>query len=133
MVAMRLAMARIGFGTRPIRLLPGMLALTTVGMGLLLLPGGGLRHAAAGLLYGGGYSMMHTLLNARILEAVDPSRRGAAFGATLFAFDAGIGIGSFTLGWVIGQYGFRAGWGLGALAVLVAMPMAMRLSRDRPS
>jgi MFS family permease len=129
MVAMRLAMARIGFGTRPIRLLPGMLALTTVGMGILLLPGSGLRHGLAGFLYGGGYSMMHTLLNAYVLDRVSPQRRGAAFGATLFAFDAGIGLGAFALGWLIGHHGYRWGWAAGTLLLLVSLTISMGLAR----
>ena len=129
MVLMRLAMAKRGFGRRPIRLLPAMLLGAFAGMALLaLLPGGTWRHVLSALLYGAGYSMMHTLLNARLLETVDPRRRGAAFGALLFSFDAGIGLGSFALGWAIGAYGYRAGWALGALAVLASLPTARRLS-----
>jgi len=133
MVLMRVAMLRRGFGRRPIRKLPGMLVGATAGLVLLAaLPGGLARHIPSALLYGAGYSMMHTLLNARMLEAVDPQRRGSAFGALLFAFDAGIGLGSFSLGWVIGHTtSYRLGWGLGALAMLVALPLALRLSEDR--
>ncbi|HEX9009464.1 MAG TPA: MFS transporter [Holophagaceae bacterium] len=130
MVLMRLAMARRGFGRRPIRMLPAMLLGAFAGMALLaLLPGGTWRHVLSALLYGAGYSMMHTLLNARLLETVDPKRRGAAFGALLFSFDAGIGLGSFALGWAIGAWGYRAGWALGALAILASLPTARRLSR----
>ncbi|HEX7551923.1 MAG TPA: MFS transporter [Geothrix sp.] len=131
MVFMRLAMLRRGFGRRPIRKLPGMLVGATAGLVLLAaLPGGLARHVVAALLYGAGYSMLHTLLNARLMEAVDPQRRGAAFGALLFAFDAGIGLGSFSLGWTIGHYGYRLGWALGAVAMLAALPLALKLSRD---
>ena len=73
--------------------------------------------------------MLHTLINARLLETVDPKRRGSAFGTLLFAFDAGIGLGSFSLGWAIGQWGYRTGWALGALALLAALPLTRRLSR----
>jgi predicted MFS family arabinose efflux permease len=97
---------------------------------LAALPGGTLRHVVSALLYGAGYSMLHTLINAKLLESVDPKRRGAAFGTLLFAFDAGIGLGSFTLGWTIGHYGYRMGWALGALAMIAALPVALRLSRD---
>jgi MFS family permease len=131
MVLMRLAMLRRGFGRRPIRKLPGMLVGATAGLVLLaVLPGGLARHILAALLYGAGYSMLHTLLNARLMEAVDPQRRGSAFGALLFAFDAGIGLGSFSLGWTIGHYGYRLGWALGALAMIAALPLALRLSRE---
>lgn len=133
MVAMRLAMARIGFGTRPIRLLPGMLAAATLGMGILVLPGGTLRHACAGLLYGAGYSMMHTLLNAHLLDTVDPRRRGAAFGALLFAFDSGIGLGALTLGGLIGLKGYRWGWAAGTLLLLVSLVLGLRMAgREAP-
>lgn len=131
MVLMRLVMLRRGFGKRPIRKLPGMLLGAFAGMALLaVLPGSMARHIASALLYGAGYSMLHTLLNAKLLESVDPQRRGSAFGALLFAFDAGIGLGSFSLGWVIGHHGYRLGWGLGALAMLAALPMVLRLSKD---
>lgn len=131
MVLMRLAMLRRGFGRRPIRKLPGMLLGATAGLALLaFLPGGTVRHAAAALLYGAGYSMMHTLINAKLLESADAQRRGSAFGALLFAFDAGIGLGSFGLGWVIGSYGYRAGWALGALAMVATLPLARRMARN---
>lgn len=131
MVVMRLVMLRRGFGRRPSRKLPGMLLGALAGMVMLaFLPGGTVRHILSALLYGAGYSMLHTLINAKLLESVDPKRRGAAFGTLLFAFDAGIGLGSFTLGWAIGAYGYRVGWALGALALLAALPLALRLSRD---
>ncbi len=131
MVIMRLVMLRRGFGKRPIRKLPAMLLGAFAGLALLaFLPGGTARHLLSALLYGAGYSMLHTLINAKLLESVDPKRRGAAFGTLLFAFDAGIGLGSFTLGWTIGAYGYRVGWALGALAMLAALPLALKLSRD---
>ncbi len=131
MVIMRLAMLRRGFGRRPIRKLPGMLLGACLGLVLLAaLPGGTVRHVVAALLYGAGYSMLHTLLNAKLLESTDPKRRGSAFGALLFAFDAGIGLGSFSLGWAIGHHGYRTGWAIGALAMLAALPLALRMSRD---
>jgi MFS family permease len=132
MVLMRMAMLRQGFGRRPIRLLPAMIAGAIVGLIMLAaLPGIAVRHVVSALLYGAGYSMIHTLLNTKLLESVDPKRRGAAFGTLLFAFDSGIGLGSFSLGWVIGHYNnYRMGWALGALAMITALPLALRLSRD---
>jgi MFS family permease len=131
MVLMRMAMLKRGFGQRPSRKLPGMLLGACAGLALLaLLPGGTARHVVSALLYGAGYSMLHTLLNTKLLESTDPKRRGSAFGALLFAFDAGIGLGSFSLGWTIGHYGYRTGWALGALALIVALPLTLRLSRD---
>lgn len=138
MVGMRIVMTRRGFGRRPTRLLPGMVLAAASGLALLaLLPGGASRHALAALLYGGGYSMVHTLVNAHALEITPPERRGAAFGALLFSFDSGIGIGSFLIGFVIGKgcallgpQGYRAGWAVAALFAFAALPLARRLARS---
>ena len=138
MVAMRIFMTRVGFGGNPSRLLPSMLWAAVAGLVLLtLLPGGAGRHAMAALLYGGGYSMVHTLVNTHVLEVTEPSRRGAAFGATLFAFDSGIGLGSFLIGNVIGwgcqqvgPAGFRLGWGVAAVLALAGVPLSYRLMRE---
>ena len=133
MVAMRALMAFRGFGARPIRLLPAMALVTALGLAILtFLPGGTVRHAVAGLVYGAGYSMIYTLLNAEVLEVVPAERRGAAFGAFMSAFDAGIGLGSFLLGLAIGAKGFRWGWSAGLAAALLAVPIGMRLAR-RPA
>lgn len=130
MVAMRLLMGLRGFGRRPIRLLPAMVVLAALGLALItFLPGGLARHVLGGLLFGAGYSMVYTLLNAEVLEVVPPDRRGAAFGAFMFAFDTGIGLGSFALGLLIGRMGYRWGWGAGLAAALVAVPVAARLAR----
>ena len=42
---------------------------------------------------------------------MDDSRRGAAFGGILAAFDTGIGTGSVAAGWIVEHYGFRTAYG----------------------
>ncbi|HET6329390.1 MAG TPA: MFS transporter [Holophagaceae bacterium] len=132
MVGMRAFMGLRGFGRRPIRLLPAMALVTAAGLAILAFaPGGTARHIAGGLVYGAGYSMIYTLLNAEVLEVVAPDRRGAAFGAFMSAFDTGIGLGSFAFGLIIGRMGFRWGWGAGLAAALIAVPVGMRLAQRR--
>ena len=132
MVAMRAFMGWRGFGRRPIRMLPAMALVVAAGLAVIAFaPGGTARHIVSGLLYGAGYSMIYTLLNAEVLEVVAPERRGAAFGAFMFAFDTGIGLGSFVFGLLIGKMGYRWGWMAGLLAVLAAVPVGMRLARRR--
>ena len=132
MVAMRVVMALRGFGARPIRLLPSMALLAAVGLGILAFtPGATARHAVSGLVYGAGYSMIYTLLNAEVLEVVPAERRGAAFGAFMSAFDTGIGLGSFLIGLVIGKWGFRWGWRAGLAGALLAVPIGMALAKRR--
>ncbi|MGA2082474.1 MAG: hypothetical protein ABSH53_17940 [Holophaga sp.] len=83
---------------------------------------------------------MHTLVNIHVLETTPPSRRRAAFGATLFAFDSGIGLGSLAIGGLIGWgcgrvglAGYRWGWAVAAALALAAVPLSSRLVRSRPS
>jgi len=136
MLLTRLVMTQVGFGPHPTRLLPAMLWATLAGLVLLAcMPGGLARHVCSALLYGGGYSMVHTLVNTYVLEHTEPSRRGAAFGATLFAFDSGIGLGSFAIGgligWSCGRFGvpgFRVGWAAAAVLALAAVPLSRRLT-----
>jgi predicted MFS family arabinose efflux permease len=134
MVAMRALMGLLGFGERPARRLPAMVLLAISGMALLAFApdawmGALGRHVVSGLLYGAGYSMVYTLLNTILLEIVAPDSRGAAFGTFMFAFDAGIGLGSALLGRLIGAHGFRAGWTAAAIAMVLGLPLALRITR----
>lgn len=134
MMAMRGLLALTGMGRRPVDLLPGMAALTTLGYGLLaFLPGGLGRHIASGLVYGAGYGMVHTLMLTHLLEATPPHRRGAATGAFFFAFDAATALGALGLGWAMEHGGFRWGWGLGGACMALAIPVAHRLVRRHPA
>ena len=134
MVAMRALMGVTGFGDRPTRHLPSMVLLSLGGLALLaFLPDAWIgalgRHVLSGLLYGAGYSMVYTLLNTILLEIVAPERRGAAFGTFMFAFDAGIGLGSALIGRLIGHSGFRAGWGAALALMALGLPLAFRIVR----
>jgi MFS family permease len=139
MVVMRLVMAWSGFGERPARLIPWMLLLAIVGMSVMAFGGGpwelggnhlGLaRHVVAALIYGAGYSMVFTLLNAEVLNVVTPDRRGAAFGTFMFAFDAGIGLGSLLLGSLIGATSFAWGWRAGLVLMICGLPLTMGIAR----
>ncbi|HJW08903.1 MAG TPA: MFS transporter [Holophagaceae bacterium] len=134
MVAMRALMGITGFGERPTRRLPAMVLLALSGLALLaFVPdawvGGLARHVVSGLIYGAGYSMVYTLLNTILLEIVAPERRGAAFGTFMFAFDAGIGLGSALLGHLIGAQGFRAGWAAAVAVMALGLPLAVGITR----
>jgi MFS family permease len=130
MMAMRGLLALTGMGRRPVRLLPWMAALTTLGYGLLaFLPGGLVRHVTSGLVYGAGYGMVHTLMLTRLIETIPPHRRGAATGAFFFAFDATTAIGALGLGWVMQHASFRWGWAVGAGLMTLCIPVAHRVVR----
>ena len=128
MVGMRLLLGLSGRPVAPSRLLPWMLALAFTGnLMLAMLPGGLARHILSGLVYGSGFGMSQTLMFTYVIGRTKPDRHGAAVGALYFAFDAGIALGSLGLGWVMQVSGFRWGWGLGAILVLPAILLSLRL------
>ena len=130
MMAIRGLLALTGMGRRPVSLLPSMIVLASAGYALLaFLPGGMVRHLLAGLIYGAGYGMAHTLLIMNIFATTAPARVGAAVGALFFAFDAATAFGALGLGWVMEHFGFRRGWAIGALLMALSIPVARRLVR----
>ena len=133
MMGMRAVLGLTGMGRRPVALLPWMLALAALGSLLLTcLPGGTSRHLTAGLVYGAGYGMVHTLVFMHIIETSRPERRGAAMGALFFAFDVGTALGALALGWVMEHGGFRWGWGAGVILLVLAIPVARRVVGQPP-
>lgn len=130
MMGLRALLGLTGMGRRPVALLLPMLALTALGALLLAaLPGGTGRHVAAGLTYGAGYGLVHTLLFMHIIDISPPDQRGAGVGALFFAFDVGTALGALGLGWVMEGAGFRLGWALGAVLLVLALPVARRIGR----
>ena len=65
---------------------------------------------------------MYPAFAAYVMGHVPASRRGAAFGAMIAAFDLGIGTGSSLLGWTIDRHGFRVAFGAAAALALLAAP-----------
>ncbi len=130
MMAIRGLLALTGMGRRPVNLLPFMLFLASAGYALLaFLPGGMSRHLLAGLIYGAGYGMAHTLLIMNIFATTAPDRVGAAVGALFFAFDAATAFGALGLGWAMEHFGFRRGWAIGAVLMAFSIPVARRIAR----
>jgi predicted MFS family arabinose efflux permease len=130
MMAIRGLLALTGMGRRPVTLLPAMIVLASAGYALLaFLPGGMTRHLLAGLIYGGGYGMVHTLLIMNLFATTAPGRVGAAVGALFFAFDAATAIGALGLGWVMEHFGFRRGWAVGTVLMALSIPVARRIVR----
>jgi predicted MFS family arabinose efflux permease len=64
-----------------------------------------------------------------VMRDVPASRRGAAFGAVLAAFDTGIGTGSTSMGWLIGHLGFAGAFGVAAAVSALALPYFLLVDR----
>jgi MFS family permease len=115
------------FGHR--RVLIGCLAGPAVGLLLLAAVGGKASLLVAALVFGLGFGLMYPSYTAYVLRHVLFSRRGAAFGAMLAAFDTGVGSGSSIAGWIIHRFGFRHAFAFSAVLAVLALPYFLLAER----
>jgi MFS family permease len=84
---------------------------------------------ASAVVFGIGFGTAYPVFVAYVMRDVDASRRGAAFGAILAAFDTGIGTGSTAVGWLIQRYGFPVAFGTAASLSAIALPYFVVVDR----
>jgi MFS family permease len=142
MVGLRFILGVRGMGRDPVQILPATLSMTCIGMLMMaLLPGGTWRHAAGGLIYGAGYGISHTLMFMIIIESCLPKRRGAGVGLLFCAYDVGQSAGAYVIGLAMESagarwsqaVGYRLGWGIGAISLLVTVGLSMHMVGARRS
>ena len=105
--------------------------LVMMAFGLGLLP---FAHSARGLMLSAavfaiGFGTSYPVFAAYVMQDIGESRRGAAFGAILAAFDTGIGTGSTMTGWLIGRSGFSTAFGVAAVLAALALPAFLWIDR----
>lgn len=105
------------------------LGLIAAGLGLLAVGGALPWQIASAVVFGLGFGTAYPMYVAHVIQHVDPSRRGAAFGGILAAFDTGIGTGSIGVGWLVQHFGFR--WAFAAAALLSALAAPYFLFAER--
>lgn len=98
------------------------LGLIVAGLALLAIDGSKAGLISAAIVFGTGLGSAYPAYAAYVMQNVDDSRRGAAFGSILAAFDTGIGTGSVTTGWIAQHFGFRTAYGAAALLATLALP-----------
>jgi MFS family permease len=125
----RLSMGRLLDRIGHRRMLLPCLVVPPLGMVLLSLAGGRASFAVAAVVFGAGFGLLFPSHAAYVMHRVSPSRRGAAFGAMLAAFDMGIGLGSAMMGWLIEGIGYR--WAFGAAALLAGLALPSFLLAER--
>ena len=116
-----------------VRLLLPCLALISAGLIVLATGGSRPRQVLSAVIFGTGYGTAYPVFAAYLLQRVKASRRGAAFGALIAAFDTGIGTGSLMTGWIIGVAGYRAGFGAAAALSALAIPYFLAVRAVLPS
>lgn len=104
------------------RVLLPCLLLVTAGFALLARAQSTTELVISAVVFGAGFGSAYPVLTAFVLQHVEASRRGAAFGSLLAAFDTGIGSGSIALGWIIDHYGYTYAFGCATLVSVLAAP-----------
>ena len=74
-------------------------------------------------LFAIGFGSAYPVFAAYVMQDIGETRRGAAFGAILAAFDTGIGLGSTMTGWLSGRVGFPTAFAVSAVLAALALPM----------
>jgi MFS family permease len=80
-------------------------------------------------LFAVGFGSSYPVFAAYVMQDVGETRRGAAFGAILAAFDTGIGTGSTLTGWLSGRAGFPVAFSIAAVLASLALPMFLVMDR----
>jgi MFS family permease len=118
----RLTLGRFLDRFGPRRALIPCLAVTALGMTLLVFAQYRWMFVLAALVFGAGFGLVYPAYTAYIMKRIPQWRRGAAFGAMLAAFDTGVGSGSTVVGWMIQHIGFRPAFGIAAGLAVLSLP-----------
>ncbi len=105
------------------------LGLVTLSLAILAMTPGRTGLIISALTFGVGFGLAYPAFAAYIMEHVHDSRRGAAFGTMIAAFDTGIGTGSTTMGWLIQEHGYGAAFGVAAVLAACAAPYFVMIDR----
>ena len=80
-------------------------------------------------LFAIGFGSAYPVFAAYVMQDIGETRRGAAFGAILAAFDTGIGLGSTMTGWLSGRVGFPTAFAVSAVLAALALPMFLLVDK----
>ena len=105
------------------------LGLVALSLAMLAMTPGRTGLIISALTFGVGFGLAYPAFAAYVMEHVDDSRRGAAFGTMIAAFDTGIGTGSTTMGWLIQEHGYAAAFGVAAVLAACAAPYFLAVDR----
>lgn len=125
----RLLVGRVLDGIGPRRVLLACLVGSSFGLVLVTASVGPITFVVAALAFGAGFGLMHPAFFSHVLLHVPARRRGAAFGASLAAFDTGIGAGASFFGPVMHRFGFRAAFAMAAALAALSVPYFLFVER----
>jgi MFS family permease len=88
---------------------------------------------ASAILFGIGFGACYPAFATFVLGATDPARRARTFGSIVWAFDTGIGVGSFTIGAIGQRTSLETGFLVAAGLSCFSIPIFAFASRGLPA
>jgi MFS family permease len=111
------------------RVLYPSLALAPVAFGILAISQVRWEMMLSAILFGICFGLAYPAFATFILGNTDPARRARTFGSMVWAFDIGIGVGSFGVGAIGHRYGLGAAFAFSAVLSCLSIPIFAWTSR----
>jgi MFS family permease len=128
-IAARLIVGRMLDGLGPRRVLIVCMIVPAIGLFLVATAVGTITFVISALVFGAGFGLMHPSFYSHVLGHVPAHRRGAAFGASLAAFDTGIGAGASFFGPLMHAFGFRMAFAVAGVLAGLSAPYFLYVER----
>ncbi len=111
------------------RLFIPCLVMMTLGLTVLPMSTTAAHLSISAGLFAIGFGSSYPVFAAYVMQDIGETRRGAAFGAILAAFDTGIGTGSTITGWLSGRAGLPTAFAVAAVLAAMALPMFLLVDK----
>src|SRR4051812_3323165 len=123
LVLFRVCFSHLGDKIGPKRMLYPGLVLVPFAFGWLGIANTRWEMIASATLFGIGFGAVYPAFVTIILGSTDPARRARTFGSIVWAFDTGIGLGSFGIGAIGQHYGLGNAFLIAAVLSCFAIPI----------
>jgi len=122
-IIVRLSTAHLADRYGPLRILYPAFALMPIAFVVLVFAHTRWQMIASAFLFGAGFGWMYPAFVTFMLTKTDPTRRARTFGSMVWAFDTGIGIGSFLIGSIGQHFGLSTGFAVAAAISCLSIPV----------
>jgi MFS family permease len=123
LVLFRICFSHLGDRMGPRRMLYPGLVLVPIAFGWLGVANTRWEMIASATLFGIGFGAVYPAFVTIILGSTDPARRARTFGSIVWAFDTGLGLGSFGIGAIGAHYGLGRAFLVAAALSCLAIPI----------
>jgi MFS family permease len=129
-ILVRIFTSHLGDRLGPLRILYPSLLAVPLAFGLLAIATTLWQVVVSAILFGIGLGSAFPAFVSYILQRSDARHRARTFGSIIWAFDIGIGSGSFVIGMIAQHYSLKAGFEFAAVLACLSIPILMTATRN---